>query len=179
MQIIYDAIRRQIWRVNGYCIPYIPHVIDFFFFFTSLVLWVCFFYVSSQCWSYIILLWKMFFLSIRQHKDWCNALHSRLQKNTKAAAETEYPAYGVTGPNKDNTSPCGDRKLAQSAQMYHYQHQKQQMIALEKWVHGLMKLQRTVKLEIEFTLPAVKYIKLHHAYNRPILQSMRVCSRYK
>ncbi|VDQ02943.1 unnamed protein product [Trichobilharzia regenti] len=27
-----------------------------------------------------------------------------------------------------------DRKLAQSAQMYHYQHQKQQMLALEKLV---------------------------------------------
>jgi hypothetical protein len=27
----------------------------------------------------------------------------------------------------------GDRKLAQSAQMYHYQHQKQQMIAMEKY----------------------------------------------
>ena len=26
----------------------------------------------------------------------------------------------------------GDRRLAQSAQMYHYQHQKQQMIAMEK-----------------------------------------------
>ncbi|KAG1658670.1 Neural proliferation differentiation and control protein 1 [Nymphon striatum] len=63
----------------------------------------------------------------------CPTLNNILQKNTKAAADTEYPAYGVTGPNKgDNTSPSGDRKLAQSAQMYHYQHQKQQMIALEK-----------------------------------------------
>lgn len=42
----------------------------------------------------------------------------------------EYPAYGVTGPNKD-ISPSGDRRLAQSAQMYHYQHQKQQIIAME------------------------------------------------
>lgn len=42
----------------------------------------------------------------------------------------DYPAYGVTGPNKD-VSPSGDRKLAQSAQMYHYQHQKQQIIAME------------------------------------------------
>lgn len=32
----------------------------------------------------------------------------------------------------------GDRKLAQSAQMYHYQHQKQQMIAMEK-ANGEMK----------------------------------------
>lgn len=56
----------------------------------------------------------------------------RLQKSRKAAADVDYPAYGVTGPNKDVSSPNGDRKLAQSAQMYHYQHQKQQMIAVEK-----------------------------------------------
>ncbi|XP_019895549.1 uncharacterized protein LOC101890295 isoform X2 [Musca domestica] len=49
---------------------------------------------------------------------------------SKAAADVDYPAYGVTGPNKD-ISPSGDRKLAQSAQMYHYQHQKQQIIAME------------------------------------------------
>lgn len=30
----------------------------------------------------------------------------------------------------------GDRKLAQSAQMYHYQHQKQQMIAMQKREKG-------------------------------------------
>ncbi|XP_014673967.1 PREDICTED: neural proliferation differentiation and control protein 1-like [Priapulus caudatus] len=55
-----------------------------------------------------------------------------LQKNVKAASDVEYPAYGVTGPHKDAKQAGGDRKLAQSAQMYHYQHQKQQMIALEK-----------------------------------------------
>lgn len=55
----------------------------------------------------------------------------RLNKSHRAAQDAEYPAYGVTGPNKD-LSPSGDRKLAQSAHMYHYQHQKQQMIALEK-----------------------------------------------
>ncbi|XP_025425326.1 uncharacterized protein LOC112694154 isoform X2 [Sipha flava] len=54
----------------------------------------------------------------------------RMQKNNKAAADIEYPAYGITGPNKD-ISPTGDRRLAQSAQMYHYQHQKQQIIAME------------------------------------------------
>ncbi|KFM81324.1 Neural proliferation differentiation and control protein 1, partial [Stegodyphus mimosarum] len=56
----------------------------------------------------------------------------RLQKNRKAALDVDYPAYGVTGPCKDVSSPNGDRKLAQSAQMYHYQHQKQQIIAVEK-----------------------------------------------
>lgn len=59
----------------------------------------------------------------------------RLHKKMKATSEVSYPAYGVTGPagsptGKDD-SP-GDRKLAQSAQMYHYQHQKQQMIASER-----------------------------------------------
>ncbi|XP_055597211.1 protein cab-1 [Uranotaenia lowii] len=53
-----------------------------------------------------------------------------LHKKAKAAADVDYPAYGVTGPNKD-PSPTGDKKLAQSAQMYHYQHQKQQIIAME------------------------------------------------
>jgi hypothetical protein len=62
----------------------------------------------------------------------------RLQKNVKAASEAEYPAYGVTGPTKERVGSPGDRKLAQSAQMYHYQHQKQQMIALEK-ANGEMK----------------------------------------
>ncbi|XP_033223752.1 uncharacterized protein LOC117177268 isoform X2 [Belonocnema kinseyi] len=56
---------------------------------------------------------------------WC-----RIQRVAKAAADIEYPAYGVTGPNKD-VSPSGDQRLAQSAQMYHFQHQKQQIIAME------------------------------------------------
>lgn len=48
----------------------------------------------------------------------------------------EYPAYGVTGPNKEKLSPnSGDRRLAQNAQMYHYQHQKQQIIAMENKMH--------------------------------------------
>ena len=59
----------------------------------------------------------------------------RLQKNVKAASDVDYPAYGVTGPAKDKVGSPGDRKLAQSAQMYHYQHQKQQMIAMEKYAH--------------------------------------------
>ncbi|XP_061189327.1 neural proliferation differentiation and control protein 1-like [Saccostrea echinata] len=63
----------------------------------------------------------------------------KLHKNVKAASEVDYPAYGVTGPAKERMGPGpGDRKLAQSAQMYHYQHQKQQMIAMEK-ANGEMK----------------------------------------
>ncbi|KAK0079750.1 hypothetical protein PV326_008568 [Microctonus aethiopoides] len=57
---------------------------------------------------------------------WC-----RLQRGAKAAADIDYPAYGVTGPNKD-VSPSGDQRLAHSAQMYHFQHQKQQIISMEK-----------------------------------------------
>ncbi|XP_012549087.1 uncharacterized protein LOC114245146 isoform X2 [Bombyx mandarina] len=52
-----------------------------------------------------------------------------LSKRAKAAADVDYPAYGVTGPTVDSS---GDRKLAQSAHMYHYQHQKQQIIAMER-----------------------------------------------
>jgi len=55
--------------------------------------------------------------------------YHRASRVEKEGEETEYPAYGVTGPAKE-ASPAGDRKLAQSAQMYHYQHQKNQMIAL-------------------------------------------------
>ncbi|XP_049884897.1 protein cab-1 isoform X1 [Pectinophora gossypiella] len=52
-----------------------------------------------------------------------------LSKKAKAAADVDYPAYGVTGPTMDSS---GDRKLAHSAHMYHYQHQKQQIIAMER-----------------------------------------------
>ncbi|XP_054156583.1 GATA zinc finger domain-containing protein 14-like [Oppia nitens] len=81
----------------------------------------------------------------------------KVQQSNKAAADVDYPAYGVVGPASKketnstggsgggggggggtggggNVSPSGDRKLAQSAQMYHYHHQKQQMIASEKAV---------------------------------------------
>ncbi|XP_050361254.1 uncharacterized protein LOC126780667 [Nymphalis io] len=52
-----------------------------------------------------------------------------LSRKAKAAADVDYPAYGVTGPTVDSS---GDKKLAQSAHMYHYQHQKQQIIAMER-----------------------------------------------
>nr|XP_050844231.1 uncharacterized protein LOC127061425 isoform X2 [Vespula vulgaris] len=66
------------------------------------------------------------FICVLISLTWC-----RLQRGAKAAADIEYPAYGVTGPNKD-ISPSEDQRLAQSAQMYHFQHQKQQIIAMEK-----------------------------------------------
>ncbi|XP_075762165.1 neural proliferation differentiation and control protein 1 [Pelodiscus sinensis] len=58
---------------------------------------------------------------------WC-----RLQKEIRLAQKTDYPAQKLPGPLPyDKLSP-GDQKLAQSAQMYHYQHQKQQMLSMEK-----------------------------------------------
>ncbi|KAJ6641604.1 Neural proliferation differentiation and control protein 1, partial [Pseudolycoriella hygida] len=54
-----------------------------------------------------------------------------LHRKGIAAADVEYPAYGVTGPNKEISPNSPNRRLAQSAQMYHYQHQKQQIIAME------------------------------------------------
>ncbi|XP_013148011.1 PREDICTED: protein cab-1 [Papilio polytes] len=53
-----------------------------------------------------------------------------LSKKIKATGEPEYPAYGVTGPSDVH----GDSRLAHSAHLYHYQHQKQQIIAMEKGV---------------------------------------------
>ncbi|XP_076436448.1 uncharacterized protein LOC143275974 [Babylonia areolata] len=63
----------------------------------------------------------------------------KYHKRAKAASVVDYPAYGVTGPTKDCAPSPGDRKLAHSAQMYHYQHQKQQMMALQSASSGEMK----------------------------------------
>ncbi|NWU85572.1 NPDC1 protein, partial [Onychorhynchus coronatus] len=58
---------------------------------------------------------------------WC-----RLQKEVRLAQKADYSTQRVASPLPyDKISP-GDKTLAQSAQMYHYQHQKQQMISLEK-----------------------------------------------
>ena len=76
---------------------------------------------------------------------WCRC---RLHKKMRATSEVQYPAYGVTGPagspagSKDGSPPAGDRKLAQSAQMYHYQHQKQQMIAAERYIRSRLTIRR-------------------------------------
>lgn len=57
----------------------------------------------------------------------------RVQKGTRLAQKVDYPAFAGLGSAKssDGTSP-GDKTLAQNAQMYHYQHQKQQMLSMEK-----------------------------------------------
>ena len=82
--------------------------------------------------SYYNLSLSLSFSNKSFHKSCLFCFNFRLQKNVKAASDVDYPAYGVTGPTKERLPSPGDRKLAQSAQMYHYQHQKQQMIALEK-----------------------------------------------
>uniref|UniRef100_A0A8D0G1S4 Neural proliferation, differentiation and control 1 n=1 Tax=Strix occidentalis caurina TaxID=311401 RepID=A0A8D0G1S4_STROC len=56
----------------------------------------------------------------------------RLQKEVRLAQKADYSTQRAASPLPyDKISP-GDKTLAQSAQMYHYQHQKQQMLSMEK-----------------------------------------------
>ncbi|KAK2902560.1 neural proliferation differentiation and control protein 1 [Channa argus] len=55
----------------------------------------------------------------------------RLQKGVHLTKKVDYSAYGLMRTQTFDNLP-GDKKLAHSAQMYHYQHQKQQMLSLEK-----------------------------------------------
>ncbi|KAM3611082.1 uncharacterized protein V6R79_013163 [Siganus canaliculatus] len=55
----------------------------------------------------------------------------RLQRGVHLAQKVDYPVYGLMRAQATG-GLLGDKKLAQSAQMYHYQHQKQQMLSLEK-----------------------------------------------
>ncbi|KAJ8413829.1 hypothetical protein AAFF_G00064270 [Aldrovandia affinis] len=56
----------------------------------------------------------------------------RLQRDVHLAQKVDYPAFNVMAPHSCDSTLPGDKKLAHSAQMYHYQHQKQQMLSLEK-----------------------------------------------
>nr|XP_057912923.1 neural proliferation differentiation and control protein 1a [Doryrhamphus excisus] len=56
----------------------------------------------------------------------------KLQKESRLTQKVDYPAFrgaGVTAA-ADASKSMGDKTLAQSAQMYHYQHQKQQMLSM-------------------------------------------------
>ncbi|KAM9794080.1 neural proliferation differentiation and control protein 1a [Syngnathus typhle] len=56
----------------------------------------------------------------------------KLRKESRLAQKVDYPAFrgaGVTAATGAGKS-IGDKTLAQSAQMYHYQHQKQQMLSI-------------------------------------------------
>uniref|UniRef100_A0AAV2MP11 Uncharacterized protein n=1 Tax=Knipowitschia caucasica TaxID=637954 RepID=A0AAV2MP11_KNICA len=55
----------------------------------------------------------------------------RLQRGVRLSQKVDYPPYGLMRPHTFNNQP-GDRRLVQSAQMYHYQHQRQQMLSLHK-----------------------------------------------
>ncbi|KAG5280628.1 hypothetical protein AALO_G00062240 [Alosa alosa] len=59
------------------------------------------------------------------------ALWVRLRRGMRLAQKVDYPAFGVMAPHSHDSTSSGDKKLAHSAQMYHYQHQKQQMLSLK------------------------------------------------
>ncbi|XP_044030573.1 neural proliferation differentiation and control protein 1a [Siniperca chuatsi] len=68
----------------------------------------------------------------------------KLQKESHLAQKVDYPAFRGAGAPAATTkgTPMGDKSLAQSAQMYHYQHQKQQMLSVgnhkpEQKVHDI------------------------------------------
>ena len=77
-------------------------------------------------------------------------VYCRFHKQRKLTQNSDYVGYGSNGVRGDYSSSqkknssaggggvprseSGDRKLAHSAQMYHYQRHKQQMMALEKYV---------------------------------------------
>ncbi|XP_072227954.1 neural proliferation differentiation and control protein 1a [Leuresthes tenuis] len=56
----------------------------------------------------------------------------KVQKESRLAQKVDYPASRGKGVHAatDSGTSMGDKTLAQSAQMYHYQHQKQQMLSL-------------------------------------------------
>ncbi|XP_034451731.1 neural proliferation differentiation and control protein 1 [Hippoglossus hippoglossus] len=55
----------------------------------------------------------------------------RLQKGLQLTQKMDSPVHRLIRAQAFDNLP-GDKKLAHSAQMYHYQHQKQQMLSLEK-----------------------------------------------
>ncbi|KAG1958760.1 neural proliferation differentiation and control protein [Pimephales promelas] len=56
----------------------------------------------------------------------------RMQRGNRLAQKVDYPAFGLIGPNSYDSGTTGDKILAQSAQMYHFQLQKQQMMSLKQ-----------------------------------------------
>lgn len=58
----------------------------------------------------------------------------KLQRDSRLTQKVDYPAFGgaTVAPVKANGPSFGDQTLAQNAQMFHYQHQKQQMLSMGK-----------------------------------------------
>ncbi|KAI5612865.1 neural proliferation, differentiation and control, 1a precursor [Silurus asotus] len=56
----------------------------------------------------------------------------RIQKENHLSQKVDYPAFHAVDSSSSSGNSFGDKKLAHSAQMFHYQHQKQQMLSMEK-----------------------------------------------
>ncbi|XP_016099839.1 neural proliferation differentiation and control protein 1 isoform X3 [Sinocyclocheilus grahami] len=56
----------------------------------------------------------------------------RMQRDSRLAQKVDYPAFGLIGSSSYDSGKTGDKTLAQSAQMYHFQLQKQQMMSLKQ-----------------------------------------------
>lgn len=56
----------------------------------------------------------------------------RMQRGSRLAQKVGYPAFGLIGSSSYDSGMTGDKTLAQSAQMYHFQLQKQQMMSLKQ-----------------------------------------------
>lgn len=58
----------------------------------------------------------------------------KLQRDSRLTQKVDYPAFGgaTVAPIKANGASFGDQTLAQNAQMFLYQHQKQQMLSMGK-----------------------------------------------
>lgn len=56
----------------------------------------------------------------------------RFQRESRLAQKVDYKAFNGKPPGTANGTSAEDKTLAQNAQMYHYQHQKQQMISMGK-----------------------------------------------
>lgn len=81
-----------------------------------------------------------------------------MHKGSRSAQKVDYPSFGgvggppapdasvsskhlsTSGPRAHVSVPpqVGDKTLAQSAQMYHYQHRKQQMLTVGRYVLSLL-----------------------------------------
>ncbi|XP_065106331.1 neural proliferation differentiation and control protein 1 isoform X2 [Paramisgurnus dabryanus] len=56
----------------------------------------------------------------------------RFQRGNRLAQKADYSAFGLIGSHPNDGAMPGDKTLAQSAQMYHFHLQKQQMISLKQ-----------------------------------------------
>uniref|UniRef100_H3BX54 Neural proliferation, differentiation and control, 1a n=1 Tax=Tetraodon nigroviridis TaxID=99883 RepID=H3BX54_TETNG len=52
------------------------------------------------------------------------------QKGSRLAGKADFPSFGGVGVPAATDTSMGDKTLAQSAQMFHYQHRKQQMLSV-------------------------------------------------